>query len=112
MYSKAILILIALILLGLGVIFLIAAARNISRLFVAIPLIALGGGIILYSMKPTPQIYKVTVQWEPGGKVLAQELKCPRCGATLPPPDPTKSMDIIKCPYCGATIKLEEQPIW
>ena len=112
MNIKPFLILVALVLLGLGVIFLIAAVRNISRLFVAVPLIGLGGGIILYNMKPAPKIYKVTVKWEPGGKILAEELKCPRCGAVLPPPDPSKSMDIIKCPYCGATIKLEEQPIW
>ena len=102
----------SLVLIFLGFIFIIAAffPGKIYRIAIGAPMIALGGLLIYRLLKPKPKILTVTVKWDPSGKVIVEELKCPYCGAPLPPPKP--GMEYIKCPYCGRTVKILEEPIW
>ena len=96
----------------LGFIFTVAAFTpgKIYRLFVGIPLLLAGFGLIFYLLKPEPKILTVSVRWDPSGKVVVEELKCPYCGAPLPEPEPGE--EYLKCTYCGKTVKIVEEPIW
>ncbi len=108
--KKIALFIIASILLLLGAIFLIASIVRPERIIIGG--ILFGGGIALaiYASKSKPQIVELKVSWDPSGKLTTEELKCPYCGATLPPPKP--GQEYIVCPYCGRTIKLIEEPKW
>ncbi|MCD6457257.1 MAG: hypothetical protein J7K82_00275 [Thermoproteales archaeon] len=117
MWGKSLIIIIlalgfASILVLTGLIFTIAAFTpgKTYRLFIGVPLLAAGLGIVIYALKPEPKILTISVKWDPSGKIITEELKCPYCNAPLPPPKP--GADIIKCPYCGKTIKITEEPIW
>ncbi|RLE66234.1 MAG: hypothetical protein DRJ38_02170 [Thermoprotei archaeon] len=102
----------SLALILLGFIFVIAAFSpgKIYRLAIGVPMVTVGGVLIYRLLQPKPKILTVTLKWDPSGKIVAEELKCPYCGAPLPPPQP--GMEYLKCPYCGKTIKVLEEPIW
>ncbi|HDD64477.1 MAG: hypothetical protein B6U94_07300 [Thermofilum sp. ex4484_79] len=103
-----------LFLIGLGAIFIIASTvpGKSYRLMIGVALSALSLPLLYFAFKPTPKIvkYEVKVSWDPSGKLAVEELRCPKCGATLPPPKPGD--EYVKCQYCGAVIKLVEEPIW
>ena len=108
--SRVILGLVSVVLLGLGAIFVIASAVNPYRLLIGIPLMAGGLAVAYRVLKEKPQIVEVKVSWDPSGKLLVEELKCPYCGASLPEPKP--GQEFIKCRYCGRTVRLVEEPRW
>ena len=108
--SKVVLGVVSIILLGLGGIFVIASAVSPYRLLIGIPLMIAGLAIAYKLLKEKPKIIEVRVSWDPSGKLLVEELKCPYCGASLPEPKP--GQEFIKCEYCGRTIKLVEEPRW
>ncbi len=102
-----------LVLVSLGALFLIAStvANATSRLVTGGGMIAAGLVILYLGLKYQPPVVKrVEVEWAPGGPVDAQALKCPNCGASLPPPDPKTGT--TTCEHCGWRSKVSEQPIW
>ena len=98
------------LLLGLGVLFLIASMVRPERALVGGPMLA-GGLLLAYKLlRPQPQVLEVKVSWDPSGKLAVEELKCPHCGASLPLPEPGK--DVVRCRYCGRLVRLVEEPKW
>ena len=110
--TRIILTIISLPLLGLGLLFIIAAFNPgyEYRLIIGSISTLIALAILYIAHKPQPKIMEVKVTWEPSGKLKTQELTCPYCRAPLPPPKP--GQEYIKCPYCGKTIKITEEPIW
>lgn len=100
-----------LVLASLGVLFLIASAYAASRLLTGGVMIAVALAILYLGLKyQAPVVQKVEVEWAPGGPVETQALKCPNCGAPLPPPDPKTGT--AACVHCGWRSKVSEEPLW
>ncbi len=108
----AVTLLASLALIFLGFIFIVAAfyPGKTYRLLIGTPMVAVGTALIFRLLKPEPKILTVTLRWDPSGRIITEELKCPYCGAPLPPPEP--GSEYVKCPYCGKTAKIVEEPIW
>lgn len=100
-----------LVLGSLGALFLIASAYATSRLLTGGVMIAVALVILYLGLKyQAPVVQKVEVEWAPGGPVETQALKCPNCGAPLPPPDPKTGT--AACVHCGWRSKVSEEPLW
>jgi len=98
----------------LGVIFLLASAYAISRLFVGAILTALGLGIAVLTWKAGVGQPSVKYEIQTPGTLKVDSIKCPNCGAGL---DPLKmqlkaGVPSIKCPYCGNEFEVTEEPKW
>ena len=98
----------------LGVIFLLASAYAISRLFVGGILTALGLGIAVLTFKAGASPPSVKYEIQTPGSLKVDSVKCPNCGAGL---DPSKmqlkqGVPSIKCPYCGNEFEIKEEPKW
>jgi len=102
----------ALFLLFLGTVFLIAAFKpgKEYRFGVSIILFVMGMLLIIRLLRSKPKIVEIRVTWSPSGEITLEELRCPKCGASLPLPKP--GQDYIKCPYCGTIVKIVEEPKW
>jgi len=102
---------IAAIVLGIfGVLYLLASAMELARLWVGITLLGLSLALAFFVYKSLVKPAPITVHWSPSGPLKLEELKCPNCGATLKVDDPNKTMVI--CPYCGRTVEIVEEPKW
>jgi len=102
-----------LVLAFFGAMYLIAStvADTPSRLLTGGAMIAVALVILYLGLKyQPPVVQKVEVEWAPGGPVETQALKCPNCGAPLPPPDPKTGT--ATCTHCGWRSKVSEEPIW
>ena len=112
-------IIIAVILFGFGLLFLIAAikANPFSRGIVG--LVAIGAGVAVLWLTGTGNqeaITKVelTQKIDLSGDVNLDAMKCKNCGAELD----RKSVQLregaifIKCPYCGNDYQITEEPKW
>ncbi len=102
-----------LVLAGLGALFLIASTvtNAASRLLTGGVMISVALVILYLGLKyQAPVVQKVEVEWAPGGPVETQALKCPNCGAPLPPPDPKTGT--AACLHCGWRSKVSEEPLW
>ena len=102
------------ILILFGVLFILASAYGISRLFVGLVLLALGGAIIylLYPGGAPAGDTRLTVELP--GKVDLEELHCRNCGARLEASSVVVQNNtvLIKCPYCDNVYTMSEEPKW
>ncbi|NIO20889.1 MAG: hypothetical protein GTN76_09165 [Candidatus Aenigmarchaeota archaeon] len=102
------------VLLFFGIIFLIASAYAITRLYVGIGLIAVSMILIYYLRRPSKIEITERREVDLSGKVTLQPVRCPNCGANVD----LKSLEVkhgvpsLKCPYCGKAFEVAEEPKW
>lgn len=102
------------VLIGLGLLFAMAASVQSAetRLPIALIMILAGVGIVyVVSRKPPSEIVQ---RVEVSGEMKAKQIQCPFCGASLDP-SLMKIVDgvpTIKCTYCGNTFQVTEEPKW
>jgi predicted Zn finger-like uncharacterized protein len=102
------------VLIFLGVIFLIASAYAISRLFVGVILTAAGLAVGFLAWRGGDRQVAIKQEIETPGSLKIGSLKCPNCGAGL---DLSKMQlrlggPSVKCPYCGNEFDVTEEPKW
>ncbi|MCC6488023.1 MAG: hypothetical protein IT364_11035 [Candidatus Hydrogenedentes bacterium] len=114
---KAVAYLFAMLLIGLGVVFLAAAAHTGLWTRCVLGGVLLGAGLsVLYILRmKTPETrITVTHQVDLSGDVSLERLLCTNCGATLD----AKSTSVragavfVRCPYCESEFQVEEAPKW
>jgi hypothetical protein len=97
-----------------GIIFALASVYAPIRLVVAAILFIAGFGIIAVTFilfKKTPDIVH---RVELSGEMKAVPIKCPKCGASIPP-SKIKILDGVPyatCEYCRNTVEVAEEPKW
>jgi hypothetical protein len=97
-----------------GIIFALASVYAPIRLVVAAILFIAGFGIIAVTyilFRKTPEIVH---RVELSGEMKAVPIKCPSCGAAIPP-SRIKIVDGVPyatCEYCGNTVEVAEEPKW
>lgn len=115
MDSRLLLVIITItILFFFGIVFALASAYAPMRLAVSAILFIAGFGVIatlyIFTKKPSEIIQRV----ELSGEMKAVSIKCPNCGASIPP-DKIKIVDGVPyaiCSYCGHTVEVAEDPKW
>jgi predicted Zn-ribbon and HTH transcriptional regulator len=112
-------IIIAAILFGLGLLFLMAAAKANpgSRVVVGLVAIGMGAGVVWLTVLKRPEVVKkveLTQKIDLSGDVNLDIMKCRNCGAELS----RDSIEVkagavfVKCPYCGNDYQVTEEPKW
>jgi hypothetical protein len=114
---KVVFYLIAVLLLGLGLVFITAGANPPMPGRIIVGSVLLAGGVALAAaawLRPKVKETEVTQKVELQGDVSLERLSCRSCGASL-----TKDAVAVKdgavyveCPYCSATYVMEEEPKW
>ncbi|MBX3422266.1 MAG: hypothetical protein KF752_11990 [Pirellulaceae bacterium] len=109
--------LLALLLAGLGIVFLIAAGQGnaVIRLVIGgVCLAAAAALVYLPRMQPIAHTHVHRMELDMPGQVSIKGFECKSCGASLD----SKSLKIVSgaaqvnCPYCGSSYQLEEAPKW
>lgn len=116
---KAVLYVVAGILIVFGVLFLLGsggATGQLSWIPVGAILILAGLGLIWFaSRKPKvePDV-NVTYKVDLSGDVNLETMKCKSCGGTLTPENVkmVAGAPVVTCPFCGTTYQLTEEPKW
>ena len=109
---KWILYIVAACLVGLGVLFIIAANEDIMRLIEGLIFVGLAFIIAFFSREKKPIEIKKTVRIT--GPIKVKEINCPNCSAMLNP-DKLQVIDgkpYITCDYCGNKFEMTEEPTW
>lgn len=103
----------AVLLAGLGLIFVVGAQGQVMRVAVGIILV-LGAAGLIALIRLRPQQTTVVHQVDLSGDVNLQELSCKSCGGRLGRESVTVKAGavFVHCPYCGADYQLEEEPKW
>ena len=106
--------LVAVALIGTGLLFAIAASVQSAetRLPIALILIIAGAGTIYYVQRKPPS--EIVQRVEVSGELRAKQITCPFCSASL---DPglmriVDGVPTIKCTYCGNSFQVTEEPKW
>ena len=112
--TKALVYIGAVILLFLGIIFLMASAYVLSRLYIGFALVAISVFIIYFARRS----FKMTIirkyDVDLSGDVTLNPVTCPNCGALLD----LKKLEIkagvpsLNCPYCSKSFEVSEEPKW
>ncbi|MGD0056977.1 MAG: hypothetical protein ABSB83_03870 [Methanomassiliicoccales archaeon] len=110
----------AILLLLLGALFIIASGLENSAIGAVLVLVAIGLFYFAYksekieATKPTVVSQTFNVKMEGSGSLMAKELKCKSCGATLTDKDlkVVQGAVMASCPYCGTVQAYEEAPKW
>lgn len=114
---KAVAYLFAMLLIGLGVVFLAAAASTglWARWVFGGILLGAGWSVVHILRMKTPETrVTVTHRVDLSGDVSLEKLLCTNCGATLD----AKSTCVragavfVRCPYCESEFQVEEAPKW
>jgi hypothetical protein len=102
------------VLIFLGVIFLLASAYAISRLFVGGILIAAAVAIAFLAWKAGTGQPSIKYELQTPGSLKVDSIKCSNCGAALDPSKMQLKLGVpsIKCPYCGNEFEVTEEPKW
>ena len=101
------------VLFCLGILFAWAAsAHNGMRLVVGIVMLGAGFGILLLVRRQQPR--EIVQRLEVPGKIVAQEVRCPNCSASVDMNQikVIEGTTVAKCSYCGHTFELVEEPKW
>jgi Zn finger protein HypA/HybF involved in hydrogenase expression len=117
--TKIIGTIIAVVLFGLGLLFLMAAAKANPgpRVVVGLVAIGMGAGVAWITLARKPEVVKkveLTQKIDLSGDVNLDMMKCKNCGAELD----RKSIEVragavfVKCPYCGNDYQITEEPKW
>ena len=99
-------------LIGLGIIFIMAAYAETIRLIEGIIFIAIALTIVYFTMERKPIEIKKTVAIT--GPIKVKAIKCPNCSAMLNP-DTVQVIDgkpYMTCDYCGNKFEITEEPTW
>jgi hypothetical protein len=108
---------VAIVMMGLGAIFLMASPiyagelYGLTEMIIGIVLLAVGV-IIIVGLRLRQRIVveqKITLK-----PTQMRELKCKNCSATLSEKDWTIKNDVVnvKCTFCGALYEMTDQPTW
>jgi len=108
--SSWILYLVALVLGGLGVLYLMAAYYEPIRLMVGSVFMIVALLIVFFARERKPP--RITQEVQVLGSLQVKEVKCPNCGAIL---DANRmqirdGVPMITCQYCGKTFGVTEKP--
>lgn len=102
------------IMLFFAVIFLMASSVRYStmRLAISCILFVAGFSLIYFTQRLRPR--KIIQRIEVPGKIIAQELRCPNCSASLNVDKIrwTGGVPSVKCSYCGHVFEVSEEPKW
>ena len=93
------------------------AASPVGRLLVGGALVVVGLGIIfLVRMREPKPKQEVTIhqKLDIGGDIEMEALKCTSCGAQLDKSSISLAQGaaVVSCPYCNATYQITEEPKW
>jgi hypothetical protein len=93
------------------------AASPVGRLLVGGALVVVGLGIIfLVRMREPKPKQEVTIhqKLDIGGDIELEALKCTSCGAQLDKSaiSLAQGAAVVSCPYCNATYQITEEPKW
>ncbi len=108
---------IAFILGGLGLVFLLAAGQGNALIRIVIGGACLVGSaalIYLARMRPVQYTHVHKMELDMPGKVDMKSYECKSCGATLDAESVQVVAGAVKvnCPYCGTSYDMEEAPKW
>lgn len=100
---------------GLGLLFVVGAQGQASRLVVGAVLL-LGGGALVVALRLRPSVveHKIVQRVDIAGPAKLQRLECPQCGASLEPSALRSEQGVatITCPFCQTTHQLQEDVKW
>lgn len=112
----------AIILIGLGVLFLWSAGSVNNQnptMSILIGVVTVGIGIVLLWIAsrrgPAPVVQQnVTMKVDLPADVKSEAIKCQSCGGTLGPDDikMVAGAPWVQCPYCNTSYQLTEEPKW
>ena len=93
------------------------ATSPVGRLLVGGALVVVGLGIIfLVRMREPKPKQEVTIhqKLDIGGDIELEALKCTSCGAQLDKSaiSLAQGAAVVSCPYCNATYQITEEPKW
>ncbi len=110
---------IATVLIGLGLLFLVAAASQNTgpRILIGLIAIGMGAGVVWLLALKRPEVVKkieLTQKIDLSGDIKVNELKCRNCGATLDQESVkvVEGATFVKCKYCKNEYQITEQPKW
>lgn len=111
---KALAWIFAIVLTGLGVIFVTGSQGMASRIVIGVVLLAAAVAIIAVAQL-RPKQGTIVQKIELPAQSKLREFTCTKCGAPLPS-DALKMNDVgavlVSCPYCKASYQVEEAPKW
>lgn len=100
---------------GLGLLFVIGAQGQTSRLVVGVILV-LGAGaiVVLGRLRPRVDVRQVVQQVDVAGATTLSRLACPQCNAAVDPSAlrAEHGIAVLTCPYCHTTHQLQEDVKW
>ncbi len=102
-------------LLGLlGLIFVVGAQGQITRMVVGVVLWVAAGALIWLARKMPQQTTNIVQKIDLSGDVRLESMTCRSCGGTL-----SKKSVVVKagavfvnCEFCDAAYQIEEEPKW
>jgi hypothetical protein len=99
-------------LIGLGLLFIMAAYADTMRLIEGFIFIVVALIIAFFAREKKPIEIKKTVRIT--GPIKAKEINCPNCSAMLNP-EKLQVIDgkpYMTCEYCGNKFEMTEEPTW
>ncbi|MBD3185595.1 hypothetical protein GF325_02105 [Candidatus Bathyarchaeota archaeon] len=107
----AIVYVVSFVLIGLGAIFLMAAAWDPMRLVTGGIMIGAGMALIIGVRLRQKVVVEQKVTLKPS---RIKDMQCKECGANLTKEEISIKHDvvIVKCAYCGALYEMSDEPIW
>ena len=99
-------------LVGLGILFIMAAYADTMRLIEGLIFIVVALIIAFFARERKPIEIKKTVRVT--GPIKVKEINCPNCSAMLNP-DKLQVIDgkpYMTCDYCGNKFEMTEEPTW
>jgi hypothetical protein len=116
---RALAYLLAVVLAGLGLLFVVAAGSGNAAVRFAVGVVLIGAaGLVVYLVRVRPVIERKEVvvhqNVQLSGDVRPENLVCQQCGARLEPGSVKVEAGavFIACGYCGGRYQLEEAPKW
>ena len=109
---KWVLYIVAAGLVGLGILFIMAAYADTMRLIEGLIFLGVALIIAFFARERKPIEIKKTIRVT--GPVKVKEINCPKCSATLNP-DKLQIIDgkpYLTCDYCGNKFEMTEEPTW
>jgi hypothetical protein len=109
------------ILIGLGLLFLVAAAKQkpVPRTIAGLVAIGMGAGVVYLTASRKTEVThvhktEVTRKIDLSGDINLDDLKCRNCGAVmdLDSVEVRAGAVFVNCRYCGNDYQVTEEPIW
>jgi hypothetical protein len=105
----------AALLAALGLMFVVGAQGQTTRIAVGVVLLAAAGALIWLALQqPKASVTTIVQKIDLSGDVKLADLTCRTCGGTLGKESITVKAGavFVNCQYCGATYQIEEAPKW